>query len=75
MGSDGRIRMPDGRLAPRVEGLVCLKERLDSQALLLMDKVNGASSVLQSLGYSISSSCSDPVSSHSHSIPLSKSAL
>ena len=74
MGSDGRIRMPDGRLAPRIEGLVCLKERLDSQALLLMDKVNGASSVLQSLGYSISSSCSDSLSSNSRSISLPKFA-
>ena len=74
MGSDGRIRMPDGRLAPRIEGLVSLKERLDSQVLLSMDKVIGASSVLQSLGYSIFNSPSDPFSSHSHSIPLSKSA-
>lgn len=78
MGSDGRIRMPDGRLVPRAEGLVGLKERLDAQAKLMMDEMKvvgvlGASSVLLSLGCSISPSCPHSQCPLSHSIPLPKS--
>ena len=78
MGSDGRIRMPDGRLVPRAEGLVGLKERLDAQAKLMMDEMKvvgvlGTSSVLLSLGCSISPSCLHSQCPLSHSIPLPKS--
>ena len=71
VGSDGRIRMPNGRLAPRSEGLVDLKSRIDlhCRSLVVDGKVNGysgAMSLLYSLGYAISdppadsSSCSMP---------------
>ena len=72
MGSNGRIRMPDGRLAPRSSALRNLKERIDASRLasLVEGKVLGCSGA-ETLLYALGFSSLPPLSSNPS--PLSRS--
>lgn len=72
VGSDGRIRLLDGRLAPRSSVLKNLKERIDASRLasLVEGKVLGCSGA-ETLLYALGFSALPPLSSNPS--PLSRS--